>query len=992
MQNQNAAIKKLETQIGYLFKQLSNHNFCNNNKSSKEEECQAITLRSGKELKELSQKPQEEDSTEKGEEQDGVQTPTSSPQKEKGMPKLNISRAPYPQQLKKKEDDNQFVRFLEIFKKLQINIPFAEAIEQMPLYAKFLKELMTKKRSWKNNETVILTEECSAIIKHKLPQKLKDPGSFQIPCIIGEITVEKALCDLGASINLMSVAMMRKIKIEEAKPTKMALQLADRSFEFPHGIVEDLLVKVGDFIFPADFVVLDMQEEAKTSIILGRPFLATAGAIIDVQKGDLTLRLHNEKMTFNVFKAMSYPREQLGECMRIDALEEEVQECFEEEEHEEPERSMEEEYIPSEDVATAESHVQDAPKEETEKSEAPKVELKALPPTLKYAYLGENENYPVIISSCLSQDQEDELLKVLREHKDAIGWTLADLKGISSAICMHKILLEDDAKPSIQSQRRLNPIMKEVVQKEAMKLWQRGVIYPISDSPWVSPVHVVPKKGGITVVPNERNELIPTRTVTGWRMCIDYRKLNEATRKDNFPLPFMDQMLERLAGHAYYCFLDDTPFIFDETCISAFEHLKERLSSAPIISPPDWNLPFELMCDASDFAVGAVLGQRKNNLVHVIYYASKVLNDAQRNYTTTEKELLAIVFAFDKFRSYLIGAKEFDIEIRDKKGVENKVADHLSRIPHEEGGTHDMSVNELFPDEQLMIVNKAPWFADIANLKTTGALPPGINKHQKRKLMNDAKYFVWDEPYLFKKCLDGILRRCVSEEEGREVLWNCHGSCYGGHFGGDRTAAKVLQSGFFWPTLFKDAKELVRSCNECQRSGNLPKRNAMPQNFILELEVFDVWGIDFMGPFLTSYANKYILVAMDYVSKWVEATATPTNDNKVVMNFLRKNIFSRFGVPRALISDGGSHFCNKPLETLLLRYGVKHKVATPYHPQTSGQTEISNRELKRILEKTVELEHKALWAIKILNFDSIAAGAKRILQLQEMEEFRSQAY
>ncbi|XP_015940420.1 uncharacterized protein LOC107465947 [Arachis duranensis] len=201
----------------------------------------------------------------------------------------------------------------------------------MPLYAKFLKELMTKKRSWKNNETVILTEECSAIIQHKLPQKLKDPRSFQIPCIIGEITVEKALCDLGASINLMSVAMMRKMKIEEAKPTKMALQLADRSFKFPHGIVEDLLVKVGDFIFLVDFVVFDMQEKAKTSIILGRPFLATAGAIIDVQKGDLTLRLHNEKMTFNVFKAMSYPTEQLGECMRLDALEEEVQECFEEE-------------------------------------------------------------------------------------------------------------------------------------------------------------------------------------------------------------------------------------------------------------------------------------------------------------------------------------------------------------------------------------------------------------------------------------------------------------------------------------------------------------------------------------------------------------------------------------------------------------------------------------------------------------------------------------
>ncbi|XP_057734328.1 uncharacterized protein LOC130949695 [Arachis stenosperma] len=377
MQNQDAAIKKLETQIEFLFKQVPGHNNCSNINSIPKEECQAITLRSGKELKETHKKPPEKKLDEENKGYEEAQPSIPMPHQEEEALKPCFSKAPYPQQLqlKKRGEDNQFSRFLEIFKKLQINIPFAEAIEQMPLYTKFLKELMTKKRSWKNNETVVLTEECSTIIQHKLPQKLKDPGSFQIPCIIGEITVEKALCDLGASINLMSLAMMKKMKIEEAKPTRIALQLADRSFRLPYGIVEDLLVKVGDFIFPADFVVLDMEEGAKTSIILGRPFLATAGAIIDVQKGELVLRLHEEKMTFNVFKAMRYPHNSLGECMRLDSVEALIQETLEEE----LEASTEEELAASEEAAAAEIHVQGMLEEKEEGKEVPKLELKALP-------------------------------------------------------------------------------------------------------------------------------------------------------------------------------------------------------------------------------------------------------------------------------------------------------------------------------------------------------------------------------------------------------------------------------------------------------------------------------------------------------------------------------------------------------------------------------------------------------------------------------------
>ena len=182
--------------------------------------------------------------------------------------------------------------------------------------------------------------------------------------------------------------------------------------------------------------------------------------------------------------------------------------------------------------------------------------MKELPSHLKYEFLEPEKRKPIIISAALTEAEEQKLLVILRKYKEAIAWSIEYLKGISPSICMHKILLEDNAKTSIEHQRRLNPVMKEVVKKKVLKWLNAGFIYAISNSSWVSPVHVVPKKGGFTVIRNEKNELIPTRTMTGWRVCIDYRKLNTATRKDHFPLPFIDQMLDRLAGHPHFCFLD----------------------------------------------------------------------------------------------------------------------------------------------------------------------------------------------------------------------------------------------------------------------------------------------------------------------------------------------------------------------------------------------------------------------------------------------------
>nr|GFB07216.1 reverse transcriptase domain-containing protein [Tanacetum cinerariifolium] len=188
--------------------------------------------------------------------------------------------------------------------------------------------------------------------------------------------------------------------------------------------------------------------------------------------------------------------------------------------------------------------------------EPPELELKELPSHLEYAFLEESDKLPVIIAKDLKDVEKEALIKVLKSHKWAIAWKFIDIKGIDRRLYTHKILMEEDYKPAVQSQRRVNLKIHDVIKKEVIKLLNAGMIYPIFDSPWVSLIHCVPKKGGMTVVANENNELIPTRLVTGWRVCIDYRKLNDATRKDHFPLPFMDQMLKRLAENEFNCFLD----------------------------------------------------------------------------------------------------------------------------------------------------------------------------------------------------------------------------------------------------------------------------------------------------------------------------------------------------------------------------------------------------------------------------------------------------
>ncbi|GJR54596.1 reverse transcriptase domain-containing protein [Tanacetum coccineum] len=508
-----------------------------------------------------------------------------------------------------------------------------------------------------------------------------------------------ALADLSASINLMPLSIWKKLQLSGLTETKMVLDIADRTISKPTGVAENVFIKVGKFYFPADFVVLDFIADPRVPLIPGRPFLRTAHALIDVYEGEIILMNDDQSLTL---KYVSYNNPSPGydpivsnSSPTLTLFEESNFLLFEEAD---AFIAIDDKQISTEINATYYDP------EEIQR------DLKAVEPkksSLKYA---------------TTYEPKDEIPKVeLKELPPHLEW--------------------------------VNPKIHDVIKKEVEKLLDVGLIYPISDSPWVSPVHCVPKKGGMTVVTNEENELVPTRLVTGWRVCIDYRKLNEATCKDHFPLPFMDQMLERLAGNEFYCFLDGfsgyfqipidpkdqekttftcpygtfayrrMPFglcnapgtfqrcmmaIFHDmiektmevfmddfsvfgdsfsSCLANLDKMLKRCEDTKLAlnwekshfmvkegivlghkisrkgievdkARPKLNdQPFEIMCDASDYAIGAVLGQRIEKHFRPIHYASKTMTEAESNYTTTEKEMLAVVYAFEKFRSYLIGTR-----------------------------------------------------------------------------------------------------------------------------------------------------------------------------------------------------------------------------------------------------------------------------------------------------------------------------------------------
>nr|GEX11215.1 reverse transcriptase domain-containing protein [Tanacetum cinerariifolium] len=588
-----------------------------------------------------------------------------------------------------------------------------------------IKSLLANKAKLFKLAKIPLNENCSAMRLKKLPEKLGDPGKFLIPYYFSGMDVCHALVDLGASINLMPLSILKNLSLPELTPTRMTLELADRSITHPKGVAEDVFVKLRKFHFPTDFVVVDFKADPRGS-----------GFILE----EIEAYLKDDSVSPEIDHADC---DSEGDICLIEKLLNDVP--FQ---------------LPQMDLKQGA-----VAKAKSSFKEPPKLLLKNLPSHLEYAYLEGANKLPVIIAKDLKDDEKEALLKFLKSNKQAIAWKITDIKGIDPRFYTHKILMEEYYKPMVD----------------------RGVIAKLPH---------------------------PT-TVKSVRSFLGHA---------DFYRRFIQDFL-KIARPMTPLFEKETSFVFSNDCIDAFETLKKKLTEAPILVVPDWNLPFELMCDASDFAIGTVLGQRKTKHFQPIHYASKTMAEAQIHYTMTKKEMLAVVYVLEKCWPYLVLSKsivymdhlalkyflskqdakprflqwvlllqEFDIIICVKKETENLAADHFSRLenPHKHV-FENKDINENFPIETLGKISSGstPWFVDFANFHAGNFIVKGMSLQQKKKFFKDVRHYFWDDQYLFWICADQIIRRCAYGQEANDILKSCHEGPTLGHHGANSTQRNV---------------------------------------------------------------------------------------------------------------------------------------------------------------------------------------------------------
>nr|GEU51668.1 hypothetical protein [Tanacetum cinerariifolium] len=660
---------------------------------------------------------------------------------------------------------------------------FADALILMPKFSLSIKSLLTNKDKLCEHARSLLNEHCSAVLLKKFPKKLGDPDKFLIPCDFPEMAKCLALADLDASINLMPLSVWNKLSLPNLSPMCMTLELADRLISRPVGVAEDVFVKVGTFHFPADFIVVDFDADPRVPLIPGRSFLKTGRALIDVFEGELTLRVGKEAITFNLNQTSRYSAIYNDmTANRIDiidmAYEEYSQEVlgfsnviatFLNDDPSLPPPNQGN-YLPQ---VRKELKICEAKSDKSSIDEPPEVELKDLPPHLEYAFLEGDDKFPVIIAKDLSVTEKTTLITVLKSHKRAIPCKLSSIKGIDHEFCTHKILMEEDFEPAgiskFPSIRKIKKKPHSLVHMERLPT----VVCILGYAMHREKSHFMVKEG-----------IVIDHKISKNRIEVDKAKVDVIAK---LPHPIIVKCIRSFLGHVgfYRRFIKDfskiawpmtrllkkdIPFFFSKVCVEAFQTLKRIITEAPILIAPDWDMPFELMCDASDFAIGA-------GMLAVVYVFEKIRSYLimKKSIVYTNRSTLKYLFAKKDSKARLLRwvllLQEFIFKVIDTKGAENLAADHLSRLENPHQNVLDpKEINESFSLKILNMVSSRGnsstlWFADFANYHAGNFIVKGMSLQQKNKFFKDVRHYFWDDPFLFKICADQVIRRCVHSQE-----------------------------------------------------------------------------------------------------------------------------------------------------------------------------------------------------------------------------------